>query len=45
MLEAIKMRHKLLFSVDGEVRKVPARAGMQVAAHERLIDIEVDEAS
>ena len=45
VLEAMKMQHELLSSVDGEVRAVAVTAGMQVAADELLIDIEVDEVS
>ena len=45
VLEAMKMQHELLSSVNGEVREVAATAGTQVTADDLLIDIEVDEAT
>ncbi len=43
VLEAMKMQHEILADVDGIVKSVVAAAGSQIAADERIIEIEPDD--
>ncbi|HEY5644472.1 MAG TPA: biotin carboxylase N-terminal domain-containing protein [Pseudomonadales bacterium] len=42
VLEAMKMQHEILANVDGTVTAVLASAGTQIAADERILEIEPD---
>lgn len=44
VLEAMKMQHDIVASVDGIVREVQAQVSAQVAADDLLFDIEVRDA-